>query len=972
MSRRCLLAASLVLGAAASYGAGAKKSFWSTIVSPAFTSADNSWADSLLAVMSTEQKIAQLMVFSHDNMPVSREIMARYGAGGFCGSALEQPSAISIAAQKSAIQPFFVTDAFDDKIYGQYGIVPQDLNYFGDKTALRSIITIVTDAQRQAGYNFLYGPYINTRALFPQELDFTKKTIDAYHDIARESGILCAAGIFPYTKVSAKQFDASDSTYTEFRRQIESGAQAVMMSSHFFAQKAAGNFEPDVLDLHAATNMLRRKMDFDGLILSYIPDSLSGYSAALAVEGIAGGCNMVLNVADPDAAIKAVAEAVAAGRITERTLNSLCHQVLLAKTWMHASMISHIPSTAYTDSPAGVGKRIARETVTVLKNADSCLPFVLTDKTPLASLHFGTVNVAHFNKMLSQYADFDHIESPGELGIDEAAILIAKLSRYNNICINIDGPIGAGQAGLLAAIYEMLGRQSKICLVLWGKDADINSLDTSKIHSVVLCPETTQIYQEELAQVLFGALPAKGSLPFRYGSFAAGTGIHYLSNGRLRYTVPEEAGMDSRILAEIDNIANNAIAKRATPGCQVLVARGGAVVYEKSFGYQTYDKTVPVQNNHIYDIASITKVAATTTVLMYLEDRDLFRTERRLQDYLPYLETCDKGPLFMSDILTHQARLHPWIPFYLTLIEGYDDPNIRVSSTHLSKEHSVRAGNNFFLRTGYRYRPDLICDTQDSLYSIEVAKGLYLNKWYVDSIYCRIERSTMKEKKTYLYSDLGFIYLRKLIEKQTGTPLDRFTDSVFYGPLGAHRLGYLPLRRYPDSIIVPTEYDEAFRHQLLRGYVHDPAAAMLGGVSGHAGIFANANDLAKLAQMYLNNGTYGGKRYIAAGTIEKYTSCPNCKTGNRRGYGWDKPAADPTQSGVCAQVSARSYGHTGFTGTIMWIDPEYDLVYIFLSNRVCPDSDSKILGRLNVRPNIQKTIYNAINSSCSIIAPVTD
>lgn len=972
LSRCCFVTAWLVLVAASSYGTGTKKSFWTTIISPAFTVADNSWADSLLNVMTTEQKLAQLMVFSNANMPISRVIMSQYGAGGFLGSALEQPSAILSSAAKSVIPPFFVADALNETIFNQYGTDPQDLNYIGDKSALHSIITIITDAQKQAGYNFLCGPYINARAQFPLEFDFTAKTTDAYRDITIESGIFCATGLFPYTKNTAKQNDAADSAMAEFRRQIEGGAQAVMMSSHFFAQKVSGSIEPDFYDLHAATNMLRRKMDYEGLIASYIPDSLSGYSASLAVEGIAGGCNLVLNVSDADAAIKAATEAVVSGRISERLLNNLCRQVLLAKTWMRTSGKSYIPSTAYTDSPAGIAKRIARETVTILKNADSCLPFTFTDKLPLVNLHIDSVLVPHFDKMLSQYTDFDQIESSSILNVDNEAMLIAKLSRYKNICINIKGSIGVGQASLLSDIYDMLGNQAKICLVLWGKQLDIGILDTSKIHSIAICPESNQAFQEELAQVLFGALPAKGIIPFRVGNFSASTGIHYPANGRLRYTVPEEAGMDSRILAEIDNIANNAIAMKATPGCQVLVARGGAVVYEKSFGYHTYDKLNPVQNNHIYDIASITKVAATTSSLMFLEDRALFRTERRLQDYLPYLETCDKGPLFLSDILTHQARLHPWIPFYLTLIEGYDDPNIRVSSTHMSKEHSVRAGNSFFLRTGYRYRPDLLCDTQDSLYSIEVAKGLYLNKWYVDSIYCRIERSTLKEKKTYLYSDLGFIYLRKLIEKQTGTAMDRFVDSVFYGPLGAHRLGYLPLQRYSDSIIVPTENDEAFRHQMLRGYVHDPAAAMLGGVSGHAGVFSNANDLAKLAQMFLNNGTYGGKQYITASTIEKYTSCPNCKTGNRRGYGWDKPAADPTQSGVCAQVSARSYGHTGFTGTMLWIDPEYDLIYIFLSNRVCPDSDNKMLGRLNVRPNIQKMIYSSINSTCTIIAPVAE
>ena len=950
---------------------GIKKSLWTGGVSPAFTEVDTRWADSLLDIMSTEEKISQLLVLDQTNIYNATEILQSYGAGGFCGSGEEFGRAIATVQERGSIPPFYMAAAMDAALFRKWGIPdPSVIDYMEDHAVLHRVFKTVSGAQRHEGVNFVLGPYLNL-GRNQSAAGMLSSIPPVYQSVAKESGLMCASGIFPYLQTPADVEYTADSVINLFQAQVDAGVQAILVSPHFFAQTVTGNLEPIMFDMRAAVTMLRKKMLFQGLVLSYIPDSLSGYSGALAVEAIASGCNMVINVANPRTATDAVLQSIASGRISMKSINSLCRQVLLAKWWIHISSTGYYPSTAYLDSPEGVQKTVARESITVLKNVDSTLPVNHLGLGKFATVHIGKQPPLYFHKMLSQYAEFDHLESVEKINISTISLLIAKASHYRQIFITIDSALDAWQSNLLSNMSEMLYGQTDIILILLNEDCDISHLQTRKFKSVVLSPHNDQLYQQELAQVLFGALPAKGRIPYSFSRYPAGTGVQYPANGRLRYTVPEESGMNSVVLTRIDSIVKYAIKMKATPGCQVLIARSGAVVFERSYGYHTYESKIPVQNSHLYDIASLTKVAATTISLMRLEDEKLFSTDSKMQDYLPYLDLTDKGPLLLSDVLTHQAKLYPWIPFYLTLIEGYDDPAIRITSTRHSKEHSVRAGNNFYLKTGYRYRPGYLSDHQDSLFSIEVAKGLFINKWFVDSMFCRIDNSVLKDSKKYLYSDLGFIYLRKLIEKQIKTPLEKYTDSVFYGPLGAYRLGYLPLRRYADTVIVPTEDDLIFRRQVLRGYVHDPGAAMLGGVSGHAGLFSNANDLAKLSQMLLNGGTYGGQRFIEKRTISKYTGCPYCNEGNRRGFGWDKPTTDKSQSGVCAEVSDRSYGHTGFTGAIMWIDPDSELIYIFLSNRVYPDSDNKILGKLNVRPDIQKVIYNSIFTSCKLPDPVT-
>jgi len=398
----------------------------------------------------------------------------------------------------------------------------------------------------------------------------------------------------------------------------------------------------------------------------------------------------------------------------------------------------------------------------------------------------------------------------------------------------------------------------------------------------------------------------------------------------LKYGLPIEVGMNADSLSLVDSIINASIQDRATPGSQILCAKNGIVFYNKSFGFHTYDSLQKVENDDIYDIASITKIAATTLALMKLNDDRLFDTEMRLSELMCDLDTTDKKDIYVKDILSHQAGLKAWIPFYRHTLQNDTIYNL-LYSNYLSDSFSIKLHDSLFLISSFR-----------------------------DSIFKAIVDTTLRDTTDYLYSDLGFYLLKTGIENIINESFESYLKRVFYKPLGMNSFGFNAIHYYPDEKIIPSENDTVFRKQIVKGYVNDPGAAMLGGISGHAGLFSNANDLAKLMQMLLNLGEYGGEKYLDAETIDLYTSCTNCDK-NRRGLGFDKPEMNPDKEGpVFKGISGKSYGHSGFTGTLTWVDPETRIVYVFLSNRTFPDASNFKLVINNVRTDILKAFYNAM------------
>jgi CubicO group peptidase (beta-lactamase class C family) len=392
--------------------------------------------------------------------------------------------------------------------------------------------------------------------------------------------------------------------------------------------------------------------------------------------------------------------------------------------------------------------------------------------------------------------------------------------------------------------------------------------------------------------------------------------------------------MDSKTLKKIDEIVNEAIIKNATPGCQILVARNGSIVLEKGYGYYTYDSIMPVDTRTIYDLASITKVAATTQAIMKLVESDKIQLEDTLGKYLPELAGSNKGSLVIREVLAHQSGLRAFYPFWKNTIE--DDNHV------------------------LHYYSDIPNET----HSNEVAYGMFAAEDLKDSLWQWTVETKLRKKRysykpyDYKYSDLGFYLLQVLVERVSDTGLDAYVDSAFYKPMGMSTLTFNPLCKFPLMRIAPTERDTEFRHVLVWGTVHDQIAAMKGGVSGHAGLFGNANDIAKIMQMQLQDGFYGGIHYLDKETIENFTS--QQFKNNRRGLGWDKPDKDNDSSSTSRYASYDTFGHSGFTGTIVWADPTFNLVFVFLSNRIYPSISNTKLIDLEIRKRIHDVVYESI------------
>jgi CubicO group peptidase (beta-lactamase class C family) len=409
----------------------------------------------------------------------------------------------------------------------------------------------------------------------------------------------------------------------------------------------------------------------------------------------------------------------------------------------------------------------------------------------------------------------------------------------------------------------------------------------------------------------------------------------------------------------MEQIIKGAIREKAMPGCQVLVARRGKVVWQRNYGYHTYRKIRPVRNDDIYDLASITKIASVTAALMRLHDQGLFHEDSLLGAYDPIPDSSNKADLQVADVLAHQSGMIAWIPYYYETLEPLDTSQA-LFSTKFTRTYALKIGERQYFNRNVKYVDGVYQKQYSPEYPYQVADGLFMRADWKDTIYRRAYDSELISRE-YRYSGLGFYMFQQIIETVTDTMLYPYVWHNFYHPMGAHTLGYKPLSRFPRERIVPTENDMYFRRQLLQGHVHDMGAAMLGGVSGNAGLFGSANDLAKVMQMFLNGGRYGPRSYIRQSTLDLYTSCYNCEEENHRGFGFNKPVFWEDDAGpACNSASPSSFGHSGFTGTLAWADPEYELIYIFLSNRVHPDMGNNRLIDLNVRTEVQQVVYNAL------------
>jgi beta-N-acetylhexosaminidase len=576
-----------------------------------------------------------------------------------------------------------------------------------------------------------------------------------------------------------------------------------------------------------------------------------------------------------------------------------------------------------------LNQKLYTAATTVVRNESGIIPIKVLENKKFAYISsFSNDKNRTFYEYLKKYVNISY--QTIEDKTDENEIRKALLDR-EIIIVAVYPETTLESIKKLDRIFEGFKNKPQIIISDFGNPFiwSVASKYPAVITAYSAVPETFRI----VPQILFGALPASGKIPFTPSArIALGSGFETQSLNRLAYSIPEDAMMSSKILIGIDSIAMEAIRIAATPGCQVLVARKGKVIYEKTFGSLTYEDTIPVTPETIYDLASVTKVSATLQTAMFMYEHGLLDLNKKVSYYLPELKKTNKKDITVMDMLTHQSGLVPFIPMY---------PQTMQDTVYLPQYYSR---------------------VKTEKYPLQVGANLFAAPVLKDSVWSWILKSKMSDKPlrtpySYKYSDLGFLILQRLAETILNQPMDDFLNQNLYEPLGAYTTGFNPLNRFAKQSIAPTEDDKIYRKSFVSGTVHDERAAMLGGVAGHAGLFSTANDLGKLGQMLLQNGSYGGIRYYKPETIKLFTT--KKYKNSRRGIGWDKPIPSDPGTLTSFYASPSTYGHTGFTGTCIWIDPEFDLVYIFLSNRVYPDRNNK-LSNANIRSRIQDVIYKSI------------
>ena len=523
-----------------------------------------------------------------------------------------------------------------------------------------------------------------------------------------------------------------------------------------------------------------------------------------------------------------------------------------------------------------------------------------------------------------------------------------KLLTYDEVIVSIHKSnkhpwIKAKVNAEFKNFLNILRLKKKVSLVLFGNAYCLQDFLAAEFTDVLVVAYQNSLQVQNLAaQLFFGGVEANGKLPVSVSTrMKAGMGLEIGGVFRMKYTTPEELDLRTEDFAAIDTIVLEGMNEKAFPGAQVYIAKEGKVIFHKSYGKHTYEGSTAVQKNDLYDIASITKITSTLLTLMDLEGKGKLSLDDHLGKHLKMTKGTPYEDLVLRDILAHQAGLAAWIPFYnKTVSKGQPKPE------YYSKDSTAE-------------------------YSRRVTANLFIKPSYEDTIFYRIlNRAKVKEKKEYRYSDVGYYFMKEIVEGITKQPIEEYNSQNFYEPLGMHRSAFNPSYQFPISEIIPTEKDKYFRQALIHGDVHDPGAAMLGGVGGHAGLFSTANDLGKLMQMYLDDGVYAEQRFLQAGVVANYAMCQFCEDSipmneeeNRRAAGFDKPQLHGNPGPTCECVSMNSFGHSGFTGTLAWADPEEEVVYIFLSNRVYPDANNKKLLSLNIRTRIQEEIYKAISNS---------
>lgn len=954
------------------------------------------WVDSLMNKLTLKEKVGQLFVYTiapvetKRNMVLLREAVNTYKVGGllFSGGKLQNQAQLTNAAQKLSKLPLMIT--FD----GEWGLsmrlrgtplFPRNmvLGCIQDDRLIYDYGREVARQCRELGVQVNFAPVadvninprnpvINTRSFGENPVRVADKVI-AYGSGLEGGGVLSVCKHFPghgdtdvdsHKALPLLPFTRERLDSVElypFKEAIRAGLSGMMVGHLQVPVIEPIGGLPSSLSRNVVYGLLTEELAFKGLIFTdaLAMKGVSG-NASVSLQALKAGNDMVLTPRNLKEEMEAVFDALDKGELSREDIDRKCRKVLTYKYILGLKkkptvQLSGLGARINTPQTRDLIRRLNLAAITVVINHKHLLPLHQEIKE-IALLEVGDAGATDaFATQLGRYATPVRFRLRPQLTEEEGQQLRDSLAAYKRIVV----AVSEQRLAPYQPFFAKFAPQSPTVYAFFTPEKMMLQIQraVSGAQAVVLGHSTGSDVQQQVADVLFGKATADGRLSASLGGlFRTGQGVTITPQTPLHF-IPEEYGLSSQLLQRIDTIALEGIARGAYPGCQVVVLKNGHVMVNKSFGTFAGAGTARVEPKHIYDLASLSKTTGTLLALMKLYDKGLFSLTDRVSDYLPFLAHTNKKEITVRDLLLHQSGLPAGIAFYPETIDKGSYKG-KLFAPRRDAHHPLELGAGTWANPHFAYQKQYVSPLPTSEYAWQLSDSLWLNRAFQQVIEQEIVRAPMKDK-SYRYSDVGFVLLRLLAERLAGLPMNEYVQREYFDPMGLERTGYLPLRQHPKSEIVPSAIDRFLRKDTLQGLVHDETAAFQGGVSGNAGLFSTAGEVARLHQMLLNEGELDGRRYLSQETCRLFTT--EVSKVSRRGLGFDKPDAKNPKNSPCAPSAPTSvYGHTGFTGTCAWVDPENGLVYVFLSNRTYPNSTNRKLQQLDIRERVQQAIYDAL------------
>ena len=932
----------------------------------------NKWVDSIYSSMNIDQKIGQLYSvwtasrYGQAEINEIKNIIDKYHIGGLIfslGSINDQIISHNIFQEQSNTPLLISMDAewglgmrLEDGFSFPYNIT---LGAIRDDSLIFNVGQRIGEHLKKMGVHLNFAPVsdvntnpknpiIGARSFGENKFNVSKKSIK-YIEGLNESGVLAVAKHFPghgdtrkdsHLTLPALNHDSTRIDSIElypFKQIINSGVDGIM-TAHLKV-KSLDDKMITTLSRKIINNLLKVDLGFEGIVVTDALDmkAIVDYSKGNYpdVDALIAGNDILLMPTDLKKSISEIKKAVLDGRVTEKRFEDAVRKILKTKYKVGLNKYKPIPNNNIKDQlntheDYALFEKLAEKSMTLIKNERNLIPLSLDKNLKVGLVNLGNDNSATFHNYLNNFRIVEKIDISNSKKIKDAS------KRYDKIIVSVHKPDKSPFEDYKLSkneisIINTLKKNNEIILVVFSNPYTLLDINLNGFASVLVAYQNSNIFQKKASEAIFGANDIDGVLPVTIGeNYEEGTSIVIKKSDILSFDHPVNLGVDMNKLNKIDSLINYAIKNKMTPGAQLLIAKNSNIIYHNSFGYKTYEKKQEINNNSIYDLASLTKILVSVPLLLKEFTHKNFDLTTKLADWFPDRDLNDKKNLSVKQLFSHYSGMKSWIPFYKKTIDSVTNKRI----------------DKYFSKTKSKDFP------------FQVLDELFI-KNYNDTIFNEIVKSELSDSLSYVYSDLPYFLLKFYLERTYRTSLDTQIKEYIYDKIGSSSLTYKPTMFFPKNSIVPTVIDDYFRFDIVQGYVHDMGAAMMDGVSGHAGLFGNSLDVAKVLQLFLQKGSYSKKLFFDEENFNLFNSRHFEDEKVRRGIGFDKPELDPDDPNTCGCVSESSFGHYGFTGSMAWVDPEKEIIYVFLSNRTYPDESNNSLSEFNIRTELQKIVHEA-------------